>query len=38
MNNGLTKSKASEMLTHLLFCAGWPTIPVAKEVFEKRSK
>src|SRR4029453_14536436 len=37
---GLTKSEASEALTHLLFYAGWPNvfsaIPVAKDVFEKR--
>jgi 4-carboxymuconolactone decarboxylase len=42
MDNGLTKSEASEALTHLLFYAGWPNvfsaIPVVKEVFEKRSK
>ena len=42
MDNGLTKSEASEMLTQLLFYAGWPNvfsaIPVAKEVFEKRTK
>jgi len=42
MDNGLTKSEASEMLTQLLFYAGWPNvfsaIPVAKEVFEKRIK
>jgi 4-carboxymuconolactone decarboxylase len=42
MDNGLTKSEVSETLTHLLFYAGWPNvfsaIPVAKEVFEKRSK
>ena len=35
MDNGLTKSEASEALTHLLFYAGWPNvfsaIPVAKE-------
>jgi 4-carboxymuconolactone decarboxylase len=40
MDNGLTKSEASEALTHLLFYAGWPNVfsvvPVAKEVFEKR--
>jgi 4-carboxymuconolactone decarboxylase len=40
MDNGLTKSEASEALTHLLFYAGWPNvfsaIPVAKAVFEKR--
>jgi 4-carboxymuconolactone decarboxylase len=42
MDNGLTKAQASEMLTHLLFYAGWPNVmsavPVAKEVFDKRSK
>jgi len=42
MDNGLTKSEASEMLTQLLFYSGWPNvfsaIPVAKEVFEKRTK
>jgi 4-carboxymuconolactone decarboxylase len=42
MDNGLTKSEASEVLTQLLFYAGWPNvfsaIPVAKEVFEKRAK
>jgi hypothetical protein len=26
MDNGLTKSEASEMLTHLLFYAGWPNV------------
>jgi 4-carboxymuconolactone decarboxylase len=42
MDNGLTKSEASETLTHLLFYAGWPNvfsaIPVAKDVFDKRPK
>ena len=42
MDNGLTQVEASEALTHLAFYAGWPNIfsalPVAKEVFEKRSK
>jgi 4-carboxymuconolactone decarboxylase len=42
MDNGLTKSEASEALTHLLFYAGWPNVfsavPVAKDVFEKRSR
>ena len=42
MNNGLTKAQASEVLTHLLFYAGWPNVmsavPVATGVFEKRSK
>jgi len=40
MDNGLKQSEASEVLTQLLFYAGWPkvfsTIPVVKEVFEKR--
>jgi 4-carboxymuconolactone decarboxylase len=42
MDNGLTQSQASEVLTHLAFYVGWPNVfsamPVAKEVFEKRSK
>ena len=42
MNNGLTKAQASEVLTHLLFYAGWPNVmsavSVAKDVFEKRPK
>jgi 4-carboxymuconolactone decarboxylase len=42
MDNGLTQQQASEMLTHLAFYAGWPPVfsalPVAKEVFEKRSR
>jgi 4-carboxymuconolactone decarboxylase len=42
MDNGLTKSEASEALTHLLFYAGWPNvfsaIPVARDVFEKRPR
>jgi 4-carboxymuconolactone decarboxylase len=40
MDNGLRKSEASEVLTHLAFYAGWPyvfsAIPVVKGVFEKR--
>ncbi|MBV8970477.1 MAG: carboxymuconolactone decarboxylase family protein [Verrucomicrobia bacterium] len=40
MDNGLTKAQASEVLTHLLFYAGWPNVmsavPIAKEVFQKR--
>ena len=40
MDNGLTKSQASEVLTQLAFYAGWPNVfsalPVAKAVFEKR--
>ena len=42
MDNGLTQAEASEVLTHLAFYAGWPNVfsalPVAKEIFEKRSK
>jgi 4-carboxymuconolactone decarboxylase len=41
MDNGLTRSQASETLTQLAFYAGWPNVfsalPVAKAVFEKRS-
>jgi len=41
MDNGLTKAQASEVLTHLAFCAGWPNamsaVPVVKGVFEARS-
>ena len=40
MDNGLTKTEASEALTHLAFYAGWPNVfsalPVVKAVFEKR--
>src|ERR1700704_1286095 len=42
MDNGLTEAQAGEVITHLAFYAGWPNafsaLPVAKEVFEKRSK
>ncbi len=42
MDNGLTKTEASEVLTHLAFYAGWPNVfsalPVIKAVFEKRPK
>jgi 4-carboxymuconolactone decarboxylase len=42
MDNGLTQAQASEVLTHLAFYVGWPNVfsalPVAKDVFEKRSK
>lgn len=41
MNNGLTQSQASEMLTQLAFYAGWPKVfsalPVVKKVFESRN-
>jgi 4-carboxymuconolactone decarboxylase len=40
MDNGLTKTQASEVLTHLAFYAGWPNamsaVPVFKAVFEAR--
>jgi len=41
MNSGLTKTAASEVLTHLAFYAGWPNVmsavPIVKGVFEKRN-
>lgn len=41
MNNGLTRTQASEVLTQLAFVAGWPNIfsalPVFKEVFAGRN-
>jgi len=40
MNNGVSKSEISEIITHLAFYAGWPTAMtaalVAKDVFEKK--
>ena len=40
MDNGLTQTQASEVLTQLAFYVGWPNVfsalPVAKDVFEKR--
>jgi len=42
MDNGLTQSEASEVLTHVAFYAGWPNafsaLPIVKEVFENRHK
>lgn len=42
IDNGLTQEQAAEAITHLAFCAGWPNafsaLPVAKDVFEKRSR
>src|SRR5688500_17915653 len=42
IDNGLTQAQAAEAITHLAFYVGWPNafsaLPVAKEVFEKRSK
>jgi 4-carboxymuconolactone decarboxylase len=40
LDNGLTKSELSEVITHLAFYAGWPAAmtaaQVAKDVFDKR--
>jgi 4-carboxymuconolactone decarboxylase len=40
MDNGLTREQASEVLTELAFCAGWPNVfsamPVFKELLLKR--
>jgi 4-carboxymuconolactone decarboxylase len=40
MDNGLTQTEASEMLTQLTFYAGWPNVfsavPVVKDVFDRR--
>jgi len=42
MDCGLTQQQAAEVITHLAFYAGWPNafsaLPVAKDVFEKRSR
>jgi 4-carboxymuconolactone decarboxylase len=42
MDNGLTQSEASEIVTHIAFYAGWPNafsaLPVVKEVLDKRPK
>lgn len=42
MDNGLTQTEAGEVLAHLAFYVGWPSVfsalPVAKDVFEKRSR
>jgi 4-carboxymuconolactone decarboxylase len=42
MDNGLTQAEAAEAITQLAFYAGWPNafsaLPIAKEVFAKRSK
>ena len=42
MDNGLTQTEAAEAIAHLAFYAGWPNamsaVPVAKDVFEKRSR
>jgi len=40
MDNGLTKTQASETMAQLAFYAGWPNVcsalPTVKDVFEKR--
>ena len=40
LDNGLTKSELSEVITHLAFYAGWPAAmtaaQVAKDVFDNR--
>jgi 4-carboxymuconolactone decarboxylase len=42
MDAGLTQAQGAEVITHLAFYAGWPNafsaLPVAKEVFDKRSR
>jgi len=42
MDYGLTQAQAAEVLTHLAFYTGWPSVfsalPVAKAVFEKRPR
>jgi 4-carboxymuconolactone decarboxylase len=42
MDNGLSQEQAGEAITHLAFYVGWPnvfsTLPIAKDVFEKRPK
>jgi 4-carboxymuconolactone decarboxylase len=35
MDNGLTKSEASELLTHLAFYVGWPNAMSAAAVFKE---
>jgi 4-carboxymuconolactone decarboxylase len=41
MDNGLTRTQASEVVTHLAFYVGWPkamsAVPVLKEVFAARA-
>lgn len=42
MDNGLTQTEASELLSHLAFYAGWPNafsaVPVFNDVFAKRQE
>lgn len=41
MDNGLTRTEASEVVTHVAFYAGWPramsAVPILKQVLEARS-
>jgi 4-carboxymuconolactone decarboxylase len=41
LNNGVTQSELSEMITHVAFYAGWPSAvsatTIAHEVFEKNT-
>jgi 4-carboxymuconolactone decarboxylase len=40
LENGVTKSELSELITHLAFYSGWPTAmtaaTIAKDIFEKQ--
>ncbi|MCU1740602.1 MULTISPECIES: carboxymuconolactone decarboxylase family protein [unclassified Pseudomonas] len=42
MDNGLTRTQAAEVVTHLAFYVGWPkamsAVPVLKDVFDARDK
>jgi 4-carboxymuconolactone decarboxylase len=42
MDNGLMESEVAEVVTHLIFYVGWPTIfsamPTIKEIFEARQE
>jgi 4-carboxymuconolactone decarboxylase len=41
LENGVRPSEVSEVITQVAFYAGWPnafSVPVAKEVFDKRGK
>ena len=42
MDNGLAQEEAAEVLTHIAFYSGWPTVfsalPVFREVFAARNK
>jgi len=42
MDNGLSRTQVSELITHIAFYAGWPNafsaVPVVKSVFDSRPK